>query len=62
MAAPFIFSSNLALAQSHAGVAEDALESPRHYSPYIERTAADSNLAEGVYWGCLLYTSDAADE
>lgn len=62
MAAPFIFSSNLALAQSHAGVAEDALESPRHYSPYIERTAADSNLAEGVYWGDThLHTSYSTD-
>ena len=28
----------------------EVLERPKNYSPYVERTASDANLAEGVYW------------
>ena len=32
------------------------------YSPYVERTAADANLAEGVYWADThLHTSYSTD-
>ena len=38
------------------------LEKPRIYSPYVERTANDANLAEGVYWGDThLHTSYSTD-
>jgi hypothetical protein len=37
-------------------------EPPKIYSPYVERTVADSNLAEGVYWGDThLHTSYSTD-
>ena len=50
------------LAQSHAGAPENMPESPKIYSPYVARTAADSNLAEGVYWGDThLHTSYSTD-
>jgi len=37
-----------ALAQVHAGHPEDVLGPPKIYSPYVGRTAVDSNCAEGV--------------
>jgi hypothetical protein len=38
------------------------LERPKIYSPYVERTASDANLAEGVYWGDThLHTSYSTD-
>ncbi len=45
-----------ALAPSSHPLAQDVnpdkvLERPKIYSPYVERTASDANLAEGVYWG-----------
>ena len=50
------------LAQSHAGAPENMPESPDIYSPYVARTAADANLAEGVYWGDThLHTSYSTD-
>jgi len=50
------------LAQSHAGDPENMPESPKIFSPYVERTAADANLAEGVYWGDThLHTSYSTD-
>jgi hypothetical protein len=62
MATPFFFATGFAYAQSHAGIPEDVQEPARHYSPYVERTAADSNLAEGVYWGDThLHTSYSTD-
>ena len=40
----------------------EVLERPKIYSPYVERTASDSNLAEGVYWGDThLHTSYSTD-
>ena len=52
----------LALAQMDVGHPEDMPEPPKIYSPYVERTAADSNLAEGVYWGDThLHTSYSTD-
>jgi len=41
----------VALAQTGAGHPEDMPERPKIYSPYVDRVAADVNLAEGVYWG-----------
>jgi hypothetical protein len=50
------------LAQSHAGAPENMPEPPKIYSPYVARTAADANLAEGVYWGDThLHTSYSTD-
>jgi len=50
------------LAQSHAGAPENLPEPPKIFSPYVERTATDSNLAEGVYWGDThLHTSYSTD-
>ena len=44
------------------GEEETVPEEPKIYSPYVERTAADSNLAEGVYWGDThLHTSYSTD-
>jgi hypothetical protein len=52
----------VALAQSHAGDPENMPESPKIYSPYVARTAADANLAEGVYWGDThLHTNFSTD-
>ena len=40
----------------------EVLERPKNYSPYVERTASDANLAEGVYWGDThLHTSYSTD-
>ena len=51
-----------ALAQTDAGQPDDMPEPQKNYSPYVERTAADSNLAEGVYWGDThLHTSYSTD-
>jgi hypothetical protein len=37
-------------------------ESPRIYSPYVERTTNDANLVEGVYWGDThLHTNYSTD-
>jgi len=50
------------LAQTDVGNPEDMPEPPKIFSPYVERTAADSNLAEGVYWGDThLHTSYSTD-
>src|SRR5210317_912662 len=44
------------------GNPEDSLEAPAIYSPYVNRTVADSNFAEGVYWGDThLHTSYSTD-
>jgi len=52
----------VALAQTGAGHPEDMSEPTKIYSPYVERTAADSDLAEGVYWGDThLHTSYSTD-
>jgi hypothetical protein len=52
----------LALAQTALGDPEDMPEPPKIYSPYVERTAADSNFVEGVYWGDThLHTSYSTD-
>jgi hypothetical protein len=62
MIAPFLLTASLALAQTHAGYPEDVVEPTRNYSPYVERTAADANFAEGVYWGDThLHTSYSTD-
>jgi len=42
--------------------AKSVLEPQKIYSPYVARTAADSNLAEGVYWGDThLHTNYSTD-
>jgi hypothetical protein len=52
----------LALAQTGAGHPADMPEPQKIYSPYVARTAADSNLAEGVYWGDThVHTSYSTD-
>jgi hypothetical protein len=52
----------VALAQTGAGHPEDMPEPAKIYSPYVERTVADSNFAEGVYWGDThLHTSYSTD-
>ena len=54
--------SGVALAQTGAGHPEDMPEPTTIYSPYVERTVADSNFAEGVYWGDThLHTSYSTD-
>ena len=41
---------------------DNVLEPPRIYSPYVERTAADANFAEGVFWGDThLHTNYSTD-
>ena len=51
-----------AVAQTGAGDPEDMPEPQKICSPYVERTAADANLAEGVYWGDThLHTSYSTD-
>ena len=41
---------------------EDLREPQKIYSPYVARTVADANLAEGVYWGDThLHTSYSTD-
>ncbi len=56
----FVISVSSALAQDvNPG---EVLERPKIYSPYVERTANDANLAEGVYWGDThLHTSYSTD-
>jgi hypothetical protein len=50
------------MAQHHAGDAQDIREPQKHYSPYVERKAADANFAEGIYWGDThLHTSYSTD-
>jgi hypothetical protein len=50
------------LAQTEVGHPDDMPEPQKNYSPYVERTVADSNLAEGVYWGDThLHTSYSTD-
>jgi hypothetical protein len=52
----------LAMAQIDAGHPDDIIDPPTNYSPYVERTAVDANLAEGVYWGDThLHTSYSTD-
>ena len=47
---------------AQTGVNADILERPKIYSPYVERTASDANLAEGVYWGDThLHTNYSTD-
>ena len=56
-------STSVAFAQPGAGwQPNDISEPPEIYSPYVERTVADSNFAEGVYWGDThLHTSYSSD-
>ena len=55
-------STSVAFAQTGAGHPDDMPEPTKIYSPYVERTVADSNFAEGVYWGDThLHTSYSAD-
>jgi hypothetical protein len=56
-----VISSSMAVAQT--GVNPDVTPEPQKiYSPYVERTAADANFAEGVYWGDThLHTSYSTD-
>ena len=64
---PKIGMSFLALVLPMAALAQDVnpdkvLKRPKIYSPYVERTASDANLAEGVYWGDThLHTSYSTD-
>jgi len=57
----------VAAALAQPGLAQDVnpgevLERPKIYSPYVERTASDANLAEGVYWGDThLHTNFSSD-
>ena len=49
-------------AQTGAGHPENIREPEQIFSPYVERTVSDSNLAEGVYWGDThLHTSYSTD-
>jgi hypothetical protein len=58
----FLLVPGLALAQTGAGHPEDMPDPQKIYSPYVQRIAADSNLAEGVYWGDThLHTSYSTD-
>ena len=57
-----LFLASNSMAQHHAGDAQDIREPQKHYSPYVERKAADANFAEGVYWGDThLHTSYSTD-
>ena len=52
----------MAIAQSHTGDPEKMPEPQKIYSPYVERTAADADFSEGVYWGDThLHTSYSTD-
>ena len=49
-------------AQTDVSYPDESLEPQKIYSPYVERTAVDSNFAEGVYWGDThLHTSYSTD-
>jgi hypothetical protein len=62
LVAMLLVSPRVAMPQTGAGYPDDIAEPPKNYSPYVERTAADSNLAEGVYWGDThLHTSYSTD-
>ena len=41
-----VATTSVVFAQTHAGQPENVLEPTKIYSPYVERTTADSNLAE----------------
>jgi hypothetical protein len=57
-----LFLAANSMAQHHAGDAQDIREPQKHYSPYVERKAADANFAEGIYWGDThLHTSYSTD-
>ena len=57
-----VATTGVAFAQTHAGQPESVVDPVKIYSPYVERTALDSNLAEGVYWGDThLHTSYSTD-
>ena len=54
--------TSVAFAQTGAGHPDNITEPTEIYSPYVERTVADSNFAEGVYWGDThLHTSYSTD-
>ena len=57
----FVGSFTIVSAQHHA--AEDEIpEKPKNYSPYVERTVANRNFSEGLYWGDThLHTSSSTD-
>ena len=42
---------DVALAQYHTGDPTEIPAPQKNYSPCVERTAVDSDFAEGVYWG-----------
>jgi hypothetical protein len=49
-------------AQYTYGDKDEVRKKPKIYSPYVERTAADKNFAEGLYWGDThLHTSYSTD-
>ena len=51
-----------ALAQDVRTFPDSLRARPRNYSPYVERTAANADFAEGVYWGDThLHTSYSTD-
>ena len=55
-----IMLSGIALAQDVNP--DQILKQAKIYSPYVERTANDANLAEGVYWGDThLHTNYSTD-
>ena len=52
----------VARAQTGAGHPQDMPKPPKNYSPYVERTVADANFVEGVYFGDThLHTSYSTD-
>ena len=52
----------LGAAFAQTGTGTEVAEPPKIYSPYVARTVADSNFAEGVYWGDThLHTSYSTD-
>jgi len=58
----FAISTSVAFAQTGVGHPDEMPEPTRIYSPYVERSVADSNFAEGVYWGDThLHTSYSTD-
>jgi len=51
-AAGFALAAAPGLSQTALTPAEEGVPAePKIYSPYVERTVRDSNLAEGLYWG-----------